>query len=428
MQLDDLTVAYGPDRVLSAVSCQIPRGAFAVVTGPSGSGKSTLARALLGLLPPNARLQGQISHGEGTVAGIWQEPSASFLPLRRVNSQIADVLAARGAPRACAATLLATTGLADHQWVYPHQLSGGQIQRAAIARALATDPVVLIADEPTSSLDSATERDIVELIARFWRDQGRTILWITHRPNAVRALATEHWTLADGRLSRTPWPSRAPTPAAAVASEKARDVLAANEVCKSYSRPVVTGATISLRAGQTAVLQGESGSGKSTLARILAGIESPDSGSVHRKGDVQLVWPDPATSVNPRWRVAEAIAEPLQIRGVATAERRERTLAWMDRLQIPLAAALRRVSELSGGQRRRLLIARAMITEPQCIIFDEATNGLDAKLRSETISLLQKLQSDLGTAYLWITHDDETLAGFGQQYWRMEKGALSRHG
>lgn len=393
--------------------------------GPSGSGKSTLAHAILGTLPPSARIEGSIEIADPPVAAIWQEPSSSFNPLRRIGPQVGDVLAAYRQSPNRSLELLHAVGLAGVEDAYPHELSSGQIQRAAIARALAMNPRALVADEPTSSLDEDTENQIVELIDRLRKEKGFAVLWITHRPAAVDRIATERWTMRDGLLSTgVAAPSARPKPSARESAAPGNIVLRATGVEKRYRGPVLEGVSLALAEGRTVALRGPSGSGKSTLARILAGIERADAGAIDRFGSVQLVWPDPATALNPRWRVADAIAEPLEIRGIGRTERHREALECMDRLRLPRDAAGRKVRELSGGQRRRVLIARALAAKPRALIFDEATNGLDAALRDETLALLRSLQLESGLAYLWITHDAETLEGFAHESLRMDGGRL----
>lgn len=339
---------------------------------------------------------------------VWQDPSTGFSPFRRVGDQIGDVLAARGAGRREAGALLERVGLAGRERAFPHELSGGQIQRAALARAVAVRPKVLVADEATGSLDPENERQIAALVNSLREEHGWAVLWITHRPLAVSALATEHWRIEAGELTPAAIPLEAtPKAPAGEPSHGGEFVVLAGSLHKSYQAPVLRGVSIELQAGRTVTLRGASGSGKSTLARLLAGLESPDSGTVQRRGSVQLVWPDPATSINPGWRLADAIGEPLAVNGVRPDVRLRQSLEWMDRVSLPRAYANRRVRELSGGERRRATLARALITNPDCVIFDEATNGLDPELRHAIIELLQGLQRTSRAAYLWITHDEE---------------------
>lgn len=417
IELKNLSVSYGRVETLQGVSAAVPAGRFVLCTGPSGGGKSTLARTISGALPRHANLHGAV-HAEAPVAAIWQEPSASLSPFRRIGRQIEDVLVQRGAPRQEAETLLGQVGLAGRSRAYPHELSAGQIQRTAIARALAMDPRVLVADEPTSSLDAATEREIVALLGELRRPHLRphlTVLWITHRPQAALALATDYWNVQNGRLTvgDTPEPAHAkvPSPVAAKSgpAQQPFEPLEASGLRKSYAAAVLEDVCLTLGAGQTITLRGASGSGKSTLGRILAGIEKADAGQVRRPGPVAYVWPDPATAINGRWRVDDVIAEALQIRGVAPGERRRAALQWMDRVQLPAHYGARRAGELSGGERRRVSIARALIGEPRYVVFDEATSGLHGKLRDEIVGLLAQLQRESQAGYLWITHEVESV-------------------
>lgn len=397
---------------------------FVVCTGPSGAGKSTLLGALAGTLPPGAQVTGAISIGRPPLAAIAQEPSRSLSPLRQVGLQIADVLISNGQPAGGAKELLIRVGLGDRFSAFPHQLSLGQQQRVAIARALAMKPGVLLADEATGSLDGATEHQILSLVDELRQEQGFAVIWVTHRPDAVATRATQYWRIDGGR-----WATSAPVPAAqALAADpgslQGEPVLRAGGVSHAYGDvPILRSVDLTLRAGTTVAICGASGAGKSTLARIVAGLEQPLAGTLFADA-VQLVWPDPNTALNPHWRVDDAIAEPLQVRGVPRDARRRQTLSWMDRLQLPPAAATRRVTEMSGGERRRILIARALATGARTLVFDEATNGLDPLLSQELIASLRALQAEQGYAYLWITHDEATLHGFAHEVWRLDEGRL----
>jgi peptide/nickel transport system ATP-binding protein len=283
-----------------------------------------------------------------------------------------------------------------------------------------------LADEPTGSLDEETERQMLALIAQLQRENGFAVLWMTHRPAPAVQYATSFWQMRDGGV----WPSEAPSDDAVAPplrdSDTGTPLVKARIESHSYRKglPVLRDIDLVLHAGVTTAVRGPSGVGKSTLARLVAGIERPDAGSVERNTAVSMVWPDPNTALNPEWRVDDAIAEPLQVRGMAKTARRLEARSWMERVRVPIEAAPRRVTELSGGQRRRVLIARAMIGGAQAIVFDEATNGLDAALRDEIIGLLCDLQGERKLAYLWITHDESTLAGFAHQSMRLEGGSL----
>lgn len=398
---------------------------FVVVTGPSGGGKSTLLAALAGALPKSAHWSGAVSIGRPPIALIGQEPSRSLSPFRRVGVQIADVLVANSQSRDRAADLLTRVGLGGRDSSFPHQLSMGQLQRVAIARALAMRPSALLADEATGSLDSDTERQIVSLIDELRREQGFAVLWVTHRPGAVAALATQRWHINAGCLT-TEIPEAANSLEATRPPNSGEAVLRVTGVAHSYgSVNVLRSVDLTLRPGATVAIRGTSGAGKSTLARIVAGLEQPQSGKVETAaGAVQMVWPDPNTALNPAWRVGDAIAEPLQVGGASPADRLRGALAWMERLGLPASAANRNVTEMSGGERRRILIARALATGARTLVFDEATNGLDSKLRDELVATLRTLQAEQGYAYLWITHDEATLPGFAHEVWRLQEGRL----
>jgi peptide/nickel transport system ATP-binding protein len=421
-----LSVAMGEAQILHNVSFSVEPGDFAVCEGPSGAGKSTLLAALAGTLPRQARTTGTISLTRPPVAMIGQEPSRTLSPLRRVGLQIADVLEAHGRPADDAGALLARVGLGERYRAYPYELSMGQLQRVVIARALAMKPGVLLADEATGSLDSATEAQIVQLIDELRREQGFAVLWVTHRPAAVAAIATQRWRLEAGHLSQSERTASGTRPVVAKGAVDGEALLRAKGLSHSYGGvTVLRSVDLALRPGMTLAIQGASGAGKSTLARIVAGLEKPQAGTVEAAhGGVQLVWPDPNTALNSCWRVSEAIAEPLQVRGVAQREREETARRWMERLRLPAVAAHRRVTEMSGGERRRIVMARALATGARTLVFDEATNGMDAALRDELVATLRTLQKEQGYAYLWITHDEATLPGFAHEVRQLTEGRL----
>ncbi|MBL8229352.1 MAG: ABC transporter ATP-binding protein [Bryobacterales bacterium] len=432
VRISELAVNYGTHRVLGQLSCALYAGDWLVCTGPSGSGKSTLAALVAGRSLIAATVEGQVTR-EGKAALVEQEAGAWLHPMRRVGAQIADVLAANGRSPRDTDVLLDRVGLSEKKRAYPNELSSGQLQRVALARAVAIRPSVLVADEATASLDEENERRVIALVSELRAEFGFAVLWFTHRPKPVEHVATGWLDLVDGAWG---------PPASEDANRDAQPAVRANShfhgngaplidargVHKSYQRPVLRDVTLRLRPGRTIGLRGASGSGKSTLARCLAKLEPPDAGAVEHSAPVQLVMPDPLAALNPGMTVADLIAEPLEVRGVSYRDRRRAALGWMDRLWLEGSLARRRAHEISGGQRRRVLIARAMIAEPRAVIFDEAANGLDRELCMRTLALLREFQRERGLAYLWISHHEETLDAFGNGFAdeivRLEEGIL----
>ncbi|MDX1979611.1 MAG: ATP-binding cassette domain-containing protein [Bryobacteraceae bacterium] len=419
--------------VLSGCHLEVGAGEFVLLTGASGSGKTTLARALAGSLPPTAKVDGTIRRNpKDRVGVIFQEPVASLSPFRRVGKQIADVLTGHGEtnPGIRVQALLETTGLAGRGGAYPHELSSGECQRIAIARALAVGPALLIADEPASSLDAETGARIAGLVHSLHLREGFAVLWITHRPGDVYGYATRALRMEDGRLhpdTLPPPPLREPR----VLGRPGELLLSARGIGKRNGAFQLDGIDIDLYRGRTLALCGPSGSGKSTLARCLAKLERTDSGEIrlneprqfHRA--VQLVMPDPSQALNPRMSVAEAIGEPLEVLWPETRQLHPLRIAeLMRQVRLPLDSGTRKVVELSGGQRRRVLIARALAVSPSVLILDEATNGLDAGVSEEILNLLLELQQKSGLAFLWITHDGATLPGFADSVAYMQGGRL----
>ena len=487
-----LDVCYARTPVLRGVDLALQSGEAVGLLGPSGCGKSTLARAVLGLLPPPGRVTaGAVAiHGRdlatlrrrewrrlrgAVVALAHQEPSQALNPVRRIGDQIASVLAAHGwagrAARARAAALLAELGLgADVRYAraYPHQLSGGQLQRAALAQALACGPALLIADEPTTGLDAETRGAILTALRRRV-EQGMALLLISHEPAVLAAVVARTVALpgpsaavvfaagstvaepaAKGRETafakspagrgggsegervpprRDEEPERtlnpgSPEPFAVTGRDEAmrrqspRPLLRAAGLRKTYTRAgrrvqALDGVDLTVARGETVVLMGPSGAGKSTLARCLAGLEPADGGTLWRAPEVgplgvQMIWQDAAGALNPRLRVGELVAEPWRIAGgMPRRERDRRAAELLEQVSLPGAWLRRRPAELSGGEKRRIGIARALALEPAVLILDEALASVEPELQQDLLRLLTALQARRGLAYLFITHDAE---------------------
>jgi ABC-type glutathione transport system ATPase component len=500
-QVSGLSVEYhaaGGDlvRALRNVDLEIAPGRTVGILGESGSGKSSLALALMRLLPPNARIsagsvdyRGQSLAGMppgklramrgGEVALISQEPALALNPVIPTGTQLKDVLKAhcsldRHQIEESCKSILRDVGFADPERImraYPHQLSGGQRQRVAIAQALVCRPQLLIADEPLSSLDAATQAEIVELLERLKRELGLAMLFITHNAGVLWSLADQIMVMRQGEivargsvneLQRSPdsylrgvlFPENSLF--SATGEQKSRSEAPLLEIRalskrfvqqRVFSRKkfVVQGlekVNLELAQGSTVALIGRSGSGKSTLARCIAGFETPDSGEIFLEGKkrdlgsrsrtsvrewakVQMIFQDAATSVNPRFTAQQVIAEPLDIaRWDTDLDRRTRALELMQEVGLAPEWAGRLAGEFSGGQRQRLALARAIAAEPRLLILDEALSALDLPLQAQMLQLLMDLQARHGLTYLYISHDLNFVSLFAKKIVVMEAGRI----
>jgi len=490
LEVEGLHVAFGDaEPVVRDVSFTLTPGRVLALVGESGSGKSVSAMSVLGLLPPEARVTGSIRFRGTELVGasddelravrgagigvVFQEPMNSFTPVLSIGTQIAEAITAhptdldRRGVSARTDELLRAAGLPDPQRIrkaYPHELSGGQLQRAMIAMALAGDPVALIADEPTTALDVTVQAGILDLLRTLGRERDLAVLLITHDMGVVADVAdevlvmrrgdpVEHGTVAEvfahpdaeytrALLAAVPALEARPTsaphaadgetvastaPADETETSRASRPLVAQlrDVAVRYARrgdPTVSGIDLTLRAGETLGLVGESGSGKSTIGRALAGLVPVVAGSVEVDGSdlrtargarlrelrsrVGIVFQDPASSLNPRQTIGWSIAEPLLVHGTASAaDRAERVRELVVAVQLDPSWAERFPHQLSGGQRQRVAVARALALRPALVIADEPTSALDVTVQAAVLDLLAALQQDFGFGMLLISHD-----------------------
>ena len=471
LDVKHLTVSFAGRRVVDDVSFELNRGETLALVGESGSGKSLTALSLLGLLPANAVRSGAIAldgtdmvtaspdelrRVRGGMAGmVFQEPMTSLNPLHRIGRQVAEAIALHGrAPsRAVVAALLNRVGFPDAEArldAFPHQISGGQRQRVMIAMALANDPALLIADEPTTALDVTIQAGILDLLAREKRARGLALLLISHDLNVVRRVADRVCVMKDGRIVETgrvadvfeapqhPYtrmliaaePSGQPglVPDAAKVVSEAQDLRVHFPIRRGLLRRVVgqvravDGVSLRIRAGETVGLVGESGSGKSTIGLALLRMQASTGRVLFEGTDIttlpqsrlrplrrrmQVVFQDPYGSLSPRMSMGGIVAEGLQVHepGLPRAERDRRVAAALHEVGLPADAAGRYPHEFSGGQRQRVAIARAIILQPRLLVLDEPTSALDRSVQAQIVDLLRALQSRHGLAYLFISHD-----------------------
>lgn len=447
-----LGFAASPVPLLRDVDLAIGEGEAVALSGPSGSGKTLLARALLGLLPPGASRHGSLLwEGRdpaatvdgwnllrgGGISWLPQDPLGGLNPLLRVGEQVAESARLAGASRAeargIAAGLLDELQLPDPERLldaWPHQLSGGMRQRALLAAVLARRPRLLLADEPTSSLDAPVQRDLLALLDRARRARGLALLFITHDRDLAPLVADRCLEIRDGRLAASAAPAASGAfPSAAVRPPAAgAPVLSASGVEVLYPGArarAVAGVDIELYAGRAVGLVGGSGSGKSSLARALAGHLVPSAGVVtiegrpRARGDaataraarrrVQMLFQDAGASLDPRQRVGDALAEAAAAAGAATAGVASRLLA---EVGLPADLAARHPHALSGGQRQRVALARCLAADPAVLIADEPTSALDGDARDRVLQLLGTVMASRGLAVLLVTHDLDTASAF----------------
>ena len=491
----EYTTRSGVRPVVRDVSLEVERGHVVAVVGQSGSGKSTIARAIQGLLPENGRVTaGHISIAGTEVTGLspgeWrelrgtsigfvpQDPLGSLDPLKKVGDQVAEVLivhrlAGRQAARRRAVELLDTVGIkepARRAEDYPHQLSGGQLQRVLIAIAIAGDPALLIADEPTSALDVTVQQRILDLLDDLRRDRGLGVVFITHdlalaehhsdsvvvlHEGHVREAGPTTTVLINPQAEYTRQliadaPALSPDKYARAAEAPAGEpILQVTDLVKRYGNtPVLDGVSLEVQRGTIHALVGESGSGKTTAARVLAGLTTFDAGQVrvdgvvrepHRALDraqqraqariLQMVHQNPLASLDPRFTIEEAIAEPLRINRIGSRrDRRREVTQALDRVGLPAGLAERKPGEISGGQRQRVVLARALVLSPPILVLDEPTSALDVTVQAQVVDLLIELQRELDLTYLFISHDLSLVRQIADQVSVLEHGRLVESG
>jgi peptide/nickel transport system ATP-binding protein len=479
LRVDGLTVAYGDQTVVHDVSFELARGQSLALIGESGSGKTTIARTVLRLLPPEARVKaGRIQFNRQDVLELGerqfrplrgrelgfvpQDPSNALNAVRTIGSQAleAAALLPDGDAAARRERVLETfrqVGLTDPERActsYPHQLSGGMLQRVLIGLAVLPRPALIVADEPTSGLDVTIQKRILDLFNELKESLGIGVLFITHDLAVAAERADSLVVLKDGVVQeRGPAAQVFAAPTSEYARELQADVPAVNpdryraavpdqaesraqsgasqiEV-RSLSKTFTVGArtvravddiSFSVRRGSTHALVGESGSGKTTAARLLLGLEQPDAGEImigdqsvraHSRAQwrtlrrhLQLVYQNPFTSLDPTWRLERIVREPLdRYRVGSKAERVDRVKQVLDAVGLPESLLHRRPTHLSGGQRQRVAIARALVLRPDVVVLDEPTSALDVTVQAGIIELLFRLQRELGLTYLFVSHD-----------------------
>ncbi|MET9579709.1 ABC transporter ATP-binding protein [Streptomyces massasporeus] len=488
MSLVDVTglrVEFGALRAVDGLSFRLEEGAALALVGESGSGKSTVASALLGLhRGTGARVEGSVevagtdvqraSDEElrrlrgGRAAMVFQDPLSSLDPYYAIGDQIAEVYrvharASRRAARARAVEVLDRVGIPDaarRSRSRPHEFSGGMRQRALIAMALACEPRLLIADEPTTALDVTVQAQVLDLLHTLREETGMGLLLVTHDVGVAAESVDEVLVMRHGRaIEHGPVAGVLGAPAepytrellAAVprldaprkaSTDPAEVVLEATGLRREFGRgkravTAVDDVSLTLRRGETLGVVGESGSGKTTLGRMLVGLLEPTAGSLGFEGRphtgvspaVQMVFQDPVSSLNPRRSVGESIADPLRARGERQEGRiRERVEELLERVGLEAGHYDRYPHEFSGGQRQRVGIARALAADPRVIVCDEPVSALDVTTQAHVVALLGELQRELGLALVFVAHDLAVVRQVSDRVAVMRRGRIVEEG
>ncbi|MBD2750233.1 ABC transporter ATP-binding protein [Microvirga sp. BT688] len=488
LEVRDLKTVFptrtGLFKAVDGVSFELKRGKTLCVVGESGSGKSVTARSILQIVDRPGRIEGGsvlLTRADGSttdlakleprgreirdvrgkeIAMIFQEPMSSLSPVHRIGTQIGESLRIHfGTPkheqRERVLELLRQVEIAHPETAidrYTFEFSGGMRQRVMIAMALACNPSVLIADEPTTALDVTTQAEILDLIKKLQQNHGMAVLFITHDMGVVAEIADEVLVMYRGKvMERGPVEQifHAPQDAythrlidSVVRLEKKAELRLARPAIPAGTAPLldvqnlsltfpsglkaVDDVSLTVRPGETLGIVGESGSGKTTMGRCLLRIYDPQAGTINYRrpdghmvdirtadkgalkkirSEVRMIFQDPVGSLSPRKTVGQIIAEPLKIAGMKGRELNDRVADLMQQVGLEPAWRERYPHAFSGGQRQRIGLARAIALKPRLIVADEATSALDVSLRSQMLDLMMKLQDELGLSYVFISHD-----------------------
>lgn len=463
------------EEAVQDVSFQVEDGEIVGIVGESGSGKSTVMRSIAGVLSADAKMTCEtlwLRGGKRSVSMVFQDPFSYLNPTVKIERQMIETIllhskseAENGqsmkkrrsdekkAAKHHAKILLEMTGIRNPENImkrYPFELSGGQQQRIVLAIALACEPTLLIADEPTTALDVTVQRQILERLRRIARETHTSVLLVSHDLGVVAALADRILVMQDGKIVesgtteeifREPKVAYTKKLVATAKSKQKRSrtkedgsnpqLLSAEHLSFQYKRihmwkreavEAVCDVSFSLRKGECYGVVGESGSGKTTLARILTGIITPSEGKIFYQGEqwkslqegrskaqrqkIQMVFQNCAKALDPKQTIKEALMEPLEIRGDGSREAwEERVLKMLQKVGLDASVCEKYPGELSGGQQQRIGIARALILEPELLVLDEPVSALDVTVQEQILQLLGKLQEEQDLTYFFISHD-----------------------
>ena len=481
IRIENLVIQTSNSELLHLPNWDAEAGKIHSIIGESGSGKSLLLKTIMGLLPASLNSKGDIivkaadvefnplhcSEDEwlsirgNEIGMIFQEPLSALNPQMRCGAQLEEAWfvhqkSTKEDSKQAIFHRLGQVGLsdiADRVWrSYPHQLSGGQRQRVMIAMSTLHNPPIILADEPTTALDYFSRKTVLEDLIKLVKDLGSTLIWVSHELDVVQKYADTITVLRKGelidmgsvnRVINKPHPyvaellSALPLPKVEIVPD-GEPQLEIKEIGKVYPNKTkaLNGININLSKGQTLGIVGTSGSGKSTLAKILVALEKPSKGTVSINGvpiskvpptGIQMVFQDPFSSLNRRHTSIQAMDEILRVRfpSLNADQRDQKMQEWLKGVDLPDHIWNKRPTEMSGGQRQRLCIAKALCTEPDILILDEAVAALDPIVQKQVLETLLKLQKENGLVYLFITHDLQVAQHVSDKWIYLDNGKVS---
>ncbi|MFB8279992.1 dipeptide ABC transporter ATP-binding protein [Nocardia colli] len=493
LAVHDLGIAINDQTIVRDLGFTIERGKTLALVGESGSGKSLTALSVLGLLPPGSTTTGTVTLSGQSLSGmrpealrqvrrsdigvVFQDPAAAFDPVYRIGRQLREVIRtdrtySKQQADSLVLELFERVKINDPERVaasYPHEISGGQLQRAMIAMAISRAPQLIIADEPTTALDANVQAEVLQLFRELQQDNDIAILLITHDMGVVADLADDVVVLRNGspveagpadQVLIAPRQDYTKTLLAAVLQlepptsssvvEQAKPVIEVEDLTVDYRKAGATftalrEANLVVREHQIVALVGESGAGKSTLGRALCGLVTPAAGRVTLNGEpiavlqkrsrralgkqLGVVFQDPMSSLNPQHTVLQSIELPLRVHtALDGTQRRERVEELLDEVSLDPDLITRYPRQLSGGQRQRVAIARALAVQPDVLVLDEPTSALDAAVQASVLALIRRLQSKLGFAAVFITHDFAIVQQLADHVVVLRDGAIVEQG
>ena len=466
-------------RILHDIDLTVDAGRIIGIEGDSGSGKTVLAKTIMGLVEAPLYVEsgdvvfdgrnithlsdGEFSEIRGSeISMILQNPMSSLDPLMRVGDQISEAVllhekTAKKEAKERALQFLEKVGFdnpSDRYRAYPYEMSGGQCQRVMIAMAMISRPRLLIADEPTTSLDVTNEKQILSLIRSLCREYGTGVILISHNLELLRDYCDCIYTIQDGAITGfydcaddIVLPSRSGGKSCGMTAGEIGDniiqdenspdyreaVISCRNLCKDYTLPsgriihALSGVSLDIFRGECLGLAGDSGSGKTTLARTIAGLQSADSGEVIRRvSNPQMIFQDPYSSLDPRMKIKDIIAEPMKaaLRNGGTGKPQKSVKELLDTVHLPESYMDCYPYQLSGGQRQKVSIARAISTAPEFIICDESVSALDRSIQYQILDLLIELKEKYSMTYLFISHDMNVIEYISDRVIRMNDGRI----